>query len=306
MGTHSSTRAMRAPTTSLRLARSPLAPGTIIRGLVAGLALAALGVVLGWVLQAAGPTGVDAGASVDTLTTDDAGWLFTVGRVLSYWGHALVVTPLATVLALLARRRWGTWDLGWLLLVVVGGATALTGAVKLLTDRARPDEALIATVSSAFPSGHAVRAVAVYGLVAWLVLGLARRRVVRLVALPAAAGLIALNGVARVAVGAHWPTDVLAGVALGAAWLACSLLLLRPRVVIRPWPHATDNPGTPGGRPVAVRRLMPVRDRRALSHPATSGAIKPLARTGAPPRIDSRVHREDRRPAPRRVAQRAP
>ena len=295
MGTDASTRAFPAPTIGLRLARSPLAPGTITRGLAAGLALAALGVGLGWVLQAAGPTGVDAGASVDTVATDDnAGWLLTVGRVLGYWGHALVVTPLAVILALLARRRWGTWDLGWLLLVVVGGATALTGVVKLLTDRARPDEALIATVSSAFPSGHAVRAVAVYGLFVWLIRGLVRHRVVRAIAIPAAAGLIALNGVARVALGAHWPTDVLAGMALGAGWLACSLLLLRPRVVTDPRSHTAEERGSVRVQPPEVRQPRPARDRPALSDSPTSNAITPLISTGAPPQSISRGPQEDR------------
>ena len=132
-------------------------------------------------------------------------------------------------------------------------------------------------MSSAFPSGHAVRAVAVYGLVAWLLLVLVRHRVVRLVAIPAAAGLIALNGIARVALGAHWPTDVLAGVAIGAAWLACSLLLLRPRVVTDRSSHAAtrDTGGLVHARPLEVRRPTPARDRPAMSDRATSGSTLP-------------------------------
>jgi membrane-associated phospholipid phosphatase len=93
-----------------------------------------------------------------------------VARFTSWVGDLPIVSAIALVVVAIAYRRAGRWDLGWLTLATIGGALAVTATVKGLTDRARPDGGLTDTFSSAFPSGHAVRAAAVYSLVAWLVL----------------------------------------------------------------------------------------------------------------------------------------
>jgi membrane-associated phospholipid phosphatase len=210
------------------LERNPFEPPILTRGVIAGVVLALVVAAMGWPLTAATP--VDAEVEVVTgLTIGGAGVLSVIALVLSYAGHLLPVAFVAAVAALVARWRWGGWDLGLLLLTVLGGASVITGTIKLLTSRTRPEEAVVETLSSAFPSGHAVRAAAVYGLIAWLVLQITRRRWLRVVLVALVVGAITLNAYARIALAAHWPSDVLVGVALGAAWLAVSLWLLRPR-----------------------------------------------------------------------------
>ena len=75
-----------------------------------------------------------------------------------------------------------------------------------------------------FPSGHVVGAVLLYGFV-WSVVG---RRIrfapLRWLVQFACAGVILLTGIDRVWNGAHWPTDVLAGYALGCALLVALIL----------------------------------------------------------------------------------
>ena len=226
----SSHRATADPTAFLavELGRWPLAPATVLLGLLAGAAVAAVGVVVGLPLTSLTPLPGDVSVLEATSVLTGPG-LVRVSLALSYLGHILVVVPLCLALTLIARLRFGDYHLGLLLAVVVGGATAVTAVVKLVTDRARPDDALVTTFTSAFPSGHAVRAMALYGLVAWLVRAWARSTAVRRLALPTAVLLAALNGLARVALEAHWPSDVAAGLALGALWLTVALALVRPR-----------------------------------------------------------------------------
>lgn len=95
----------------------------------------------------------------------------------------------------------------------------------LAWDRARPTLIAggIATPGGFFhsyPSGHMVQAVFAYGLLAWLWARAARSRGER----AAAACLLLLAGgvvaIGRLRVGAHWPSDIVAGALIGAAWLA--------------------------------------------------------------------------------------
>jgi membrane-associated phospholipid phosphatase len=94
--------------------------------------------------------------------------------------------------------------------------------VKLLVDRPRPPastevEAFITAAS--YPSGHTVRAVLIAGLIVAAIAWHGRRRLVRILATIAGIAFVVLVGLARIASGQHWPTDVLGGLLLGTAWL---------------------------------------------------------------------------------------
>jgi membrane-associated phospholipid phosphatase len=212
------------------LERNPFEPPVMARGVAAGLVLALAVAAVGWPLAAGTPIAAEV-EQLDRLEVGSDPLVRSVALVLSYAGHLLPVAIVAAIVALVARWRWGGWDLGLLLLTVLGGASVVTGVVKLLTARTRPDEAVVETLSSAFPSGHAVRATAVYGLIAWLGLLVARRRWVRLGLTLLAVVAVGLNSLARVALTAHWPSDVVVGVLLGAVWLTVSLYLLRPQAL---------------------------------------------------------------------------
>jgi len=114
-------------------------------------------------------------------------------------------------------------------LTAVAAVTEGVNAVlKLAVQRVRPSVWAVATLHSySFPSGHAMAAVAIYGMTAVVVVRLCPR-----LARPAAVGipvLALLIGVSRVYLGVHWPTDVLAGFAAGAFILSGGVYLLYRR-----------------------------------------------------------------------------
>ena len=151
----------------------------------------------------------------------------------------LIWAVMAFALALLARRRLSSALLfAGLTLMSTFGADAVSFGLKDLVGRPRPAEAhpqihpLYAVHSSSFPAGHAATAFAGATVLSYFAPRLA----------PFFAALAALIGVSRIYVGDHYPTDVLAGAAIGvlvgAAAIAIILLLGRATSIgrLRPLP----------------------------------------------------------------------
>jgi len=99
-----------------------------------------------------------------------------------------------------------------------------------LWNRARPNliaGGIAAPGLHSFPSGHAVLTVAVYGLVAYLWARASRSWLERVLVVGLCVIWSAFVGTARLALGAHWPSDVLGGYVIGLAWLAAVIVALR-------------------------------------------------------------------------------
>lgn len=129
----------------------------------------------------------------------------------------MLVFVIAGYLALTGRRR-----LALLALASPAGGAVLANVTKLMFDRPRPDLVShgveVATLS--FPSQHAMMSAVVYLTLGALAARLHTDRRVKIFVMSAAMLMTALVGITRVYFGVHWPTDVLAGWALGAAWAA--------------------------------------------------------------------------------------
>ena len=136
-----------------------------------------------------------------------------VADALRVIGSAWVMVPIEIAIGflLLLRRRWHALVF-WA--VSVGLVYALVLITKVLYDRPRPPDSLVATTGASFPSGHsATAAVVAIGLVI-LFAPIARNRWHWYLA---AASWPILMAASRVYLRAHWFTDVVAGVTLGAA-----------------------------------------------------------------------------------------
>lgn len=138
-------------------------------------------------------------------------------------GELPVVCAAVAAAALWLWRR-GDGRAARQLVLVAAFAEALNLLLKQLFHRARPPLSDLATY--AFPSGHAMAAMATYGMIAVLA---ARARPGLRRPLAAAAGAAALLvGVSRVFLGFHWASDVVGGAAAGAAVLIAASWLSHP------------------------------------------------------------------------------
>ena len=110
-------------------------------------------------------------------------------------------------------------------LAVVPLAQLLNVGLKHVFQRARPvvPEPLVHLATYSFPSGHAVASTVFYLTLCALVWQRARSRAWRVTAAAGAVGMILLVTASRVYLGAHYLSDVVAGVAVGVAGVAAFL-----------------------------------------------------------------------------------
>jgi undecaprenyl-diphosphatase len=153
-------------------------------------------------------------------------WSEWTARVLSVVGGFIGVTLLVVPAVLWLLWR-GERAAGVLLAAVAIGAQVLTIASKNGYDRPRPTAGSPIDLPSSwsYPSGHALTGIAVFGLLGSLL-------ALRLSSIWGRAGAVAagfilgaLSGASRVVLNVHFLSDVLAGSALGLAWLVSCLLV---------------------------------------------------------------------------------
>lgn len=147
-------------------------------------------------------------------------WVSELADEFAIFGLCLAVA------ATLAYKK--EWPLIGGLFVAVAGSAAARFAIKGLVDRSRPPWPIPAYLetSSSFPSGHAILAVAFYGFLLWMIL---RRFPApwRAPAIAVSLAIIILAGFSRLYLGVHYPSDVLAGYAVGALFLYAGIRTAR-------------------------------------------------------------------------------
>lgn len=146
--------------------------------------------------------------------------LVTAAKTLSTIGSAPVyIVVFGAVAGWLVWRRLPR--LALFVVVTLVGSSILNALVKLAVDRSRPvlPDPVAHANGMSFPSGHAQSAT-VAAAVLLLVFLPVLRGAWRPIALVVAVAYVAAIGFARVALGVHYVSDVLAGYVLGAAWVA--------------------------------------------------------------------------------------
>ena len=188
-----------------RIERSPRRLAALSAG-VALLLAVGLGVLV--TVRALNPEGLDAEWMEEIVEHRSPLWEVPA-RVFDFIGggwFAVLVVPVGIAIALLVARR------PWAAATVILGSAASSGIVHLLKvifGRARPEEILLQLDSASFPSGHTANAATLVVLLA-LLLG---RRWIAIVG----AGYVVLMALSRTYLGAHWITDTIGGVLVGAA-----------------------------------------------------------------------------------------
>jgi undecaprenyl-diphosphatase len=156
-------------------------------------------------------------------------WLEEVARdVTSLGGNAILTAFTLAVAGYLALA--GKRGAALLVLLSVGGGTALSTLLKHGFSRPRPDLVphTVEVYTASFPSGHAMLSAVTYLTLGALLIRVQPRRRVKVYILSLAVTTTLLVGASRVYLGVHWPTDVLAGWCVGVAWaLLCWLVALR-------------------------------------------------------------------------------
>lgn len=174
-------------------------------------------------------------------------WLEEAARDITALGSAAVlgVVTLAAIAYLLLIRRVAA---ALLVFVAVAGGQMLSTLLKEAIARPRPDLVAHAaeTMTPSFPSGHAMLSAVTYLTIGALLASTHDSRRLKAFFVGLAIVITFAVGLTRVYLGVHYPTDVLAGWCLGAAWAAMCWTVfhaLQIRGFVKPATHDMINEG---------------------------------------------------------------
>jgi membrane-associated phospholipid phosphatase len=135
----------------------------------------------------------------------------------SKWTVPITISVSATFWALRFR-------LEAIFILLTSSATLLNALVKRVIKRPRPTKELVTVVrvinEPSFPSGHVMYYTNFYGMLIYFLTTNWRSGKLRNILIGICTLLIATIGPSRIYLGAHWPSDVLAGYLYGGLWFA--------------------------------------------------------------------------------------
>ena len=179
----------------------------------------------------------------------DHAWLESLSQVVAQATRPVWLTIVAVGVAMLLVVRGFRRPATWLVLVMTGCWTS-TVLLKWLVGRERPDYALATLSDGSFPSGHSSSIACAAGVTLVLATLFVRRRSQRRLVVGLVGSVAFVVGLDRLLLGVHWPSDVVAGFALGALWVLAAAALADPTprpASVEPMPNAR-----PGTRHLAV------------------------------------------------------
>jgi len=212
------------------MATSSCTPRRRGAGVTLGVLLITLAglILVGW---ASGTLLIPAVTAFDT--TASARLVVGAGAATDAWqyvsllgsGGVIVVAGLALCVVLIRGRAL---DLAICVVVGVLGSAVLSRAVKVLVDRPRPQVARVTVSGQSFPSGHATESAAFYGVLMALAVMLPVGCAARRAAVGGCGAVMVAVAYSRLALGVHFPSDVIAGLVLGGVWAAVTIAAVGP------------------------------------------------------------------------------
>lgn len=149
-----------------------------------------------------------------------------ITRIADRSGQTLI-TIIAVILLMLFRKWWTGL---WFGLTVLIGSDYLNDFVKNIFQRMRPDQIdhLVEQGEYAYPSGHAMGAMIIFGGLLFILIRYLRAKrqdtaILTWVLAVFFSLLILAIGLSRIYLGVHYPSDVIGGFSLGLAWLSLSI-----------------------------------------------------------------------------------
>lgn len=142
-----------------------------------------------------------------------------VMKTASFLGSTIFLTAFGIIIFgifyYLKRRRPAM-----IFAITTVGSAILINVLKLLFQRARPEPFFdtILPASFSFPSGHALGSLCFYLVLAAIITVRIESRAIKILTWTAAISMVILIGTSRIYLGVHYPSDVVAGYAVGLIW----------------------------------------------------------------------------------------
>lgn len=138
---------------------------------------------------------------------------------LTHLGDSVILAIVALLTVSILMMKQQKLAAYWFMLAA-SGSFIITAISKWMFGRERPDivEQFATATSGSFPSGHTLRSAVIYALLAY-VFARTRSSSNNMIIYGVAVAVIFANGLSRVYLGVHWPTDVLGAWLIAGFWL---------------------------------------------------------------------------------------
>src|SRR5438309_8353700 len=180
--------------------------------------------------------GIDHGAALWFHARLTPTFVSVLKGITEFGSSEWIAIVLSAAVLFFVFKRW--WASLLTMVIVVPGGMLLNEWVKILVHRHRPfvDGWFVDWSGYSFASGHTIGATLLYGQLALFIIPMMKNRGGRMLVFSTATFVIVLVGFSRIALGAHYLTDVLGGMFLGTSWLTLCLLVSRPlrRTIVPP------------------------------------------------------------------------
>lgn len=150
-----------------------------------------------------------------------------VMKFFTFLGDAEFVTAtMIIILASLTLKKKYVYSIALTLSAAVSFVTSFL--LKDIFSRPRPQgHQLVVEGGFSFPSGHAIIAVALYGMLTYFLVKYFKNKYAKIASGIAGFAVIAAIGVSRIYLGVHWPSDVIGSYIFGGLWIGIIIWLVR-------------------------------------------------------------------------------
>jgi len=166
--------------------------------------------------------------SSDTSQLAGPQWISSFWSWISWTGDKIprITIAIATILGLLALRRWHS---ALFIFGVLFSGIVLTVLLKYWIARPRPQLVphLDYVSLQSFPSGHTLNSTLFYITLVWVIAPMLPPKIPRWPLFTLAIILSLAIGISRIALGVHWPSDVIASWVIATTWLSLCTLILK-------------------------------------------------------------------------------
>lgn len=163
--------------------------------------------------------------NVDALIPLDSNTIIDCWVLLTHFGDSITLAILVLFATAWMWRRKHQLEAKWFF-ICASGSFIITAVGKAAFGRERPDliERFVEASSASYPSGHTLRSATVYGLIALISFNAELPKTTKKLFISVCCALILTNGLSRVYLGVHWPTDILGAWLMAAIWVLSCLV----------------------------------------------------------------------------------